>query len=354
MIRRNTALATAIFTFLAVFIFTEFAQAQPQLTLPRKSQAAKVKQKIGLTNIWISYHRPGVKGRTIWGDLVPYGKVWRAGANENTVIAFSDPVKINGKDLPAGKYGLHMIPTQTDWTIIFSKIYTAWGSYGYDEKNDALRITVTPQSSAHREWLCYQFDNPGENSVEVSLNWEKLRVPFKVVVDVDNVVLASIRNELYGLPQFYWQGWNQAANYCLQKDMNHEEALQWAEKSISMKKTFTNLKTKSGLLAKLGREDKAKSVMDEAMALATEGEMNTYGYQLMNQGKMDKAIKVFQSNVKNHPDSWNVYDSLAEAFQKNGNKKMAIKYYSKALKMVKDENQKNRIASTLKTLKSSN
>ena len=138
-----------------------------------------VTQRIGITDITINYHRPLIKGRKVWGGLVPYGQPWRAGANENTTISFSDPVTIEGQPLAAGTYGLHMIPTETDWTIAFSKTNTAWGSFTYDKAEDALRVTVKPAASDFHEALTYDFDDLGPDSTVVTLRWEKLAVPFR-------------------------------------------------------------------------------------------------------------------------------------------------------------------------------
>jgi tetratricopeptide (TPR) repeat protein len=337
--------------FLLVFLFSMTALAQPTLTTPQPSPEAKITQEVGITKISISYHRPGVKERTIWGDLVPYGQVWRAGANENTTIHFSHAVQLNGKKLDAGKYGLHMIPTENDWTIIFSTINTGWGSFGYNESEDALRITVKPESSPFEERLSYRFDNPTNNSVTIALYWEKLRIPFKVEIDLNQVVIENMKMELRGLGQFFWQPWNQAANYCLQNETHIEEGLNWVNRSISINENFTNLRVKSGLLEKKGEKAEAEELMSKAMSIATEGELNQYGYQLLFGGKVDEAIKIFQKNVKDHPDSWNVYDSLGEGYATKGDKKKAIEYYNKALKMVKDENQKKRISGALDNLK---
>jgi len=159
----------------------------------RKSLKASVTQRLGVdTDITIDFSRPGVKGRKIWGDLVPYGMYpgnkssdnkpypWRAGANENTTIAFNKPVKIEGKELPAGKYGIHMIPSETTWTVIFSKKNAEWGSFSYDENNDALRVTVTPVKAPFEEWLTFGFDDPAGTSATAYLHWEELKVPFKI------------------------------------------------------------------------------------------------------------------------------------------------------------------------------
>ncbi len=334
-----------------LILSTGMVYSQPQLTTPRPSQRAAASQTIGVTDIDISYHRPGVKGRAIWGSLVPYDQVWRAGANENTTISFSGPVKIEGGELAAGTYGLHMIPSRDSWTIIFSNVSWAWGSFSYDENEDALRVTVIPEEAPFQERLSYRFDDPEDQSVVVALYWEKLRVPFRINVDVPAAVVASMRKELRGLPRFFWQGWSQAANYCLQNNVNLAEAMEWIDRSIDLNENFTNLRIKAELLKRAGQDSEGESLQKRAMTLATEAEMNTYGYQLMNGGKVNEAIAVFKKNVKDHPDSWNVYDSLGEALAKSGDKKQAITNYARALKMVKDENQKVRIQNILNQLK---
>src|SRR4029077_4807079 len=170
-----------------------------QLNLPRDSQRASVTQRIGVTDITVNYHRPLVKGRTIWGKVVPYGQVWRAGANENTTVTFTDPVSVEGQALDKGTYGLHMIPNQDQWTVIFSKVNTAWGSFTYKESEDALRIAVKPEATEFREALAYDIDQPTENSAVVTMRWEKVAVPFKVRLDVNSIVQVSLRKQLRGL-----------------------------------------------------------------------------------------------------------------------------------------------------------
>lgn len=323
------------------------AIAQPALTLPQASPEASVSQKVGLTEIEIRYHRPAVNKRTVWGDLVPYDEVWRAGANENTTISFSSPVTVNGKPLAAGTYGLHMIPTKGDWTIAFSNMNVAWGSFSYDEKEDALRVTAKPQAAGFEERLSYRFDDPTDKSVTVAMRWEKLEVPFTVEVDTPSVVIASLRNELRGLPRFGWQGWNGAAAYAMRNKVNLDEALTWVDRSISMQENFTNLRTKAGILEAKGDPKAAAELRDKAMKIATEVEINAYGYQLLGAGKTDEAIEIFRKNVKDHPQSWNTYDSLGEAYDRKGDKKLAAENYRKAQSMTKDPDQKKRIAGIL-------
>src|SRR5207237_10431618 len=163
-------------------------QSQTALDLPYASQAAQVKQRVGVTDITITYHRPVVNGRKIWGGLVPTGQVWRAGANENTTIEFSTPISVEGKALPAGTYGLHMIPTADTWTVIFSKMATAWGSYTYDQKEDALRVTVKPRPTEMEEALEYEFEDLKPDSATLTLKWEKIAVPVKIAVTADKTV----------------------------------------------------------------------------------------------------------------------------------------------------------------------
>ena len=341
--------------FLLLFFLAFSLMAQPQLTLPEASPEASIVQTIGVSKIKISYHRPAVNERKIWDGLVPYGAVWRAGANENTTIYFSDAVKVEGQDLAAGKYGLHMIPNENEWIIIFSSVNTAWGSYGYSQQEDALRVTVKPETAPFEERLSFRFDNPTNNSVVVALYWEKLRVPFKVELDGYEAVLQSIRQELRGLAQFSWQPWNQAAMYCLQNNTNHQEALQWIERSINMNENLTNLFVKSRLLSQMGNQEEAektlKQAWDMAMTASDENQLNQFGYQLLFAGRTDDAIQIFKKNVELHPDSWNVYDSLGEGYVNKGDTKNAIKYYSKALEKVENETQQTRIKKVLKDLK---
>ena len=188
-----------ILVFSGFVLATASALAQATLTLPDASPAATVSQTVGLTDITIAYHRPAVNKRKIWGELVPYDEVWRAGANENTTITFSSSAfAVGGKTLAAGTYGLHMIPTEKDWTVIFSNMSTAWGSFSYDQKEDAVRFTVTPKPADFEERLEYRFEDPTDNGATVVLQWEKLAVSFPITVDSKAVVFASIEGQMRG------------------------------------------------------------------------------------------------------------------------------------------------------------
>lgn len=346
--RRNVhSLVRPLFLALHLLAASVAVAQLPPLTLPQASPKASISQMVGLTEIGITYHRPAVNKRTVWGDLVPYDQVWRAGANENTTISFSTPVTVNGKPLLAGTYGLHMIPTKGDWTIAFSTTNAAWGSFSYDEKEDALRVTAKPQPAEFEERMSYRFDDPTDKSVKVAMHWEKLAVPFTVEVDTPTVVVASLRNELRGLPRFGWQGWNGAAAYAMRNKVNLDEALTWVDRSISMNENFTNLRTKAGILELKGDTKTAADLRAKSLTIATEADINTHGYQLLGAGKTDEAIEFFRKNVKDYPQSWNTYDSLAEAYDRKGDKKLAAENYRKAQSMTKDPDQKKRIAGIL-------
>src|ERR1700745_1623243 len=240
--------------------------SQPtELNIPRTSQRGTVTQRIGLTDVTITYHRPAVGSREIWGKTVPYGQVWRAGANDNTTIAFTDDVSIEGKPLAAGTYGLHTIPDKDQWTIIFSKNSTSWGSFSYDQKEDALRVTVKPHPAESFDMLTYVFDDVRPDSAAATLRWEKLAVPFHVSVDTKAVVLKSIKNELRSVGGFTWAGYDEAAQWCLDNNYNLEEALKWEDTSIQNEERFENLESKSRILDAMGRKEDAPKTSQAAI-----------------------------------------------------------------------------------------
>ena len=322
------------------------AQA-PRLNVPDASPHASVTQRLGLTDITVDYHRPAVGKRKIWGELVPYAEVWRAGANENTTITFSTLVSVGGKQVPAGTYGLHMIPTQTTWTIILSSVSSAWGSFTYDEKEDVVRLTATPAQAEFEESLEYRFEKLTETSVEVVMQWDRLQVGFPVGVDTKAITLASLKSQLRGLARFSWQGWNQAARWCLTNDYDLDQGLGWVNRSIGMQATYANLTTKAAILEKKKDSKGAAELRAEAMKIATEADINNLAYQRLGEKKYSEALALFRQNVKDHPRSWNCYDSLGEALAKTGDKKGAAENYNKALALATDPADKNRISGVL-------
>ena len=333
-----------LFSFLSI-LFSINALAQPPLTLPEVSQKAELKQWIGLTEVDIVYHSPYVNGRKIWGELVPYDQVWRAGANENTTISFTDDVNIEGSPLPAGTYGLHMIPNENEWVIIFSKDHTSWGSFFYKEGEDVLRVKVKPQARDFQEWLDYTFTDRRASSSKVTLSWEKMKVSFTVSVDVNAVVLRHIREQLKNVQGFNWHGWEEAAHYCIMNKVDYDEALKWINTSIQMDENYTNVAAKAQLLVLMGNAKDADEEKKKIMKLldqAGENQVNLFGYELMNENDMPTALEVFKMNIKKHPDSWNVYDSIGEAYGKSGDKKQSLSNYKTALSKAPSD-QKARI-----------
>jgi len=337
--------------FLLILLVATPALAQaPRLTLPDASPRASVSQRVGLTDITIDYHRPAVGKRKIWGALVPYDEPWRAGANENTTFTFSSPVTVGGKQLPAGTYGFHIIPTAKTWAVALSTVSTAWGSFSYDPKEDAVRFTVTPTQAAHEESLAYRFENPTETSTDVVLQWEKLQISFPITVDTKAVTLASLKAQLRGLGRFFWQPWNNAAAWCIKEGCGNDQALAWVDQSISVQPSYPNLTTKAKLVEKKDPATASKLRADAAK-LATETDVNLAAYALLGEKKYPEALDLFRKNVNDHPDSWNVYDSLGEAQAAAGDKKSAVASYEKALSLAKDPVQKKRINNVLAGLR---
>jgi tetratricopeptide (TPR) repeat protein len=288
------------------------------LDLPRDSQHSTVMQRIGITDITVNYHRPLVKGRTIWGKVVPYGEVWRAGANENTTITFTDPVMVEGKPLAAGVYGLHMLPRENEWTVIFSKAHTAWGSFTYNQADDALRVAVKPKAADMQEALAYSFDEVKPDSAVVTLRWEKLAVPFKVDVDVHEVVKAGLHRQLQGLAQYTWEGWDDAATYLADNKYDLEEALQYEDTSIKTEERYDNLMTKARILDALNRKDDATVARNRALQLASSIQLYIYGRQLQQQGKQDQAFDYYRQASKKNPDDWVAHIGNARIYSAQG------------------------------------
>lgn len=246
---------------LALVLAAAAVRAQ-QIDFPRLSPTASVSQYVGITQVTIQYSRPGVKGRQIWGALVPYGEVWRTGANENTTIAFSTAVKVEGKELAAGTYGLQTIPGEGEWTLILSKDADAWGAFEYKQENDALRAALKPRPAPDEERLSFRFDELSDNGATVVLRWEKVEVPFRVEVDTPKLVAEKAKSNLR------WQSAYQAASYCIDNDTCLEDAARWLASSRALQETFWNLRAQARLEAKRGDAKAAVAWGEKALAAA--------------------------------------------------------------------------------------
>ncbi len=336
----------------------------PGLTLPPsgKNQKASVTQYIGPVQVTIEYSSPAVHGPDgkdrrgqIWGKLVPYGLVdlgfgnrkpdpWRAGANENTVFAVSNEVMIEGQALPAGRYGLHMIPGPDEWTVIFSKNSSAWGSFFYDDKDDALRVKVTPHKHDYREWLTYEFTTRRPEESTAELQWEDLAVGWTIkVANANDIYFSRLREELDGVPGFLPQGYDAAAQFLVQADAHLDKALEWADAAISApfigETSFNTLNVKAQVLSKLHRDEEAAKIMDTALHLPTTTplEIHQYGRQLLAAKKADAAMAVFRYNAERNGDAWPVHVGLARGYSAVGDYKTALEHAKKALPQAPDD-----------------
>jgi hypothetical protein len=336
-----------------------------------------VTQYIGkLVTVTVKYHSPNVTGPNgedrkgkIWGTLVPYGlsdqgfgtskeAPWRAGANENTTFTFSHDVMIQDKPLKAGTYGFFVLPQKDGpWTLIFSNNSTAWGSFFYEPKEDVLRVNAIPMDAAFHEWLSYEFTDRQADNATCALIWETKMIPFTIKVpNMTQLYVDNMRHELQNTAGFTWQGWNDAANYCVVNKTNLDEALKWADNALSLpgigQENFTSLSTKSEVLDALGRKEESAQLMQKAInsPSATVFQVHFYGRQLLAQGKKEDAVKIFQQNAKMHPNQWPVNVGLARGYSSNGDYKSALKYAKLAYEQAPDEANKNTLKAAIDKL----
>jgi len=360
----------ALAAILALMTSGSAAAQVGSITMPPDggNQRAIVTQGIGLVRVTIDYSSPHVHSPTgedrrgkIWGGLVPYGMAslgfgtcgdqcpWRGGANENTVFTTTHDIKVQGQPLPAGSYGLHFVPDREEWTVIFSKTATSWGSFTYDAKEDALRVKAKPGKSDYHEDLTYGFRDRKLDHATAVLLWEDLELPFDITVDnAKDLYVDNMRRELRSSAGFTWVGWNTAANYCLQAKTHLDEALRWAEISIDPSKggqvNFTTLSTLADLQGANNLATEAKKTRERALHDPTAGpiDLHQYGRSLLAQKKATEAMEVFQLNAKLHPDVWPVHVGLARGYAALGNKKEALAHAKLALKQAPDPgNRKN-------------
>lgn len=358
----KTLLTPLVMCLLFGFTLTTTAQ----LDTPRGSQMASVMQRVGTTDITITYSRPKVNGREIWGKLVPFGlndlgfgtskaAPWRAGANENTLISFTHDVTIEGQSLSAGTYGLHMnIKDADNATLIFSKDTEAWGSYFYDPSQDALKVDVKMRDHAHTEILTYSFDEVEANHAVASLLWEKKAIPFKIEVDVPVIVMNEIRSQLKGQKGFARQSWEQAANYAMNNTDDMDEALDFVNAALEgnffSEKTVNGLATKAQILMKKGDMDGFGATMDEAATIATPDQINRMGNYMLSLKEYDRAMKYYNMNLKDDPKNAAWHNSIGAAYKAKGENKMAIKHLKKSLALNPSERTKANSEKHLKEL----
>lgn len=362
---KKIALFLLISLSLAIPIF-----AQGNLTTPPTggNKKAMVMEQIGVTEVKLEYNRPGVKGREgkIYGTPVAYYGMddlgfivdkspWRAGANENTRISFSTDVKIEGQPIAAGSYGLFVLLGEKEDILILSKNSNSWGSYFYDEKEDALRIKLrTSTNDKSVEWLKYEFINQTENSADIALMWEKRIMAFKVEVDLPKTQIALFRNELRTGRGFEWESLWQAADYCANNNVELEQGLAWINTAINQPfittKNFKTLSTKAQLLEKMGKTDEAKSNMTEALKLGTEQEVHFHARGLLSAKQTQQAFDIFKMNYDNHPDTYTTNMGMSRAYSALGDYKKALDFAKKAMVKAPGDNVKKQIEGLIKKL----
>ena len=299
---------SSVSLFAVLFILCSAIAALAQVDVPRPSQKASVMQRVGVTDITITYSRPGVKGRKIWGDplpeqakvtgeatldnqnerpsgapIVPWGHVWRTGANEATQFVVTDDVLINGQKLAAGSYSLHTIPTKDEWTIVFNGTANQWGSFSYDPAKDTLRVKAKPQwVNDSQEWLTYTFDPVTEDSAQVNIRWEKISVPFTVkVADVAATTMSKLKTTVGNAKPDDWRTPLQAGNYLVnnQNAADDAQGMAWIDQSIKVKETFQNLASKANALYKAGKKEEAIALGEQAVQKGKADKLDTAAFE---------------------------------------------------------------------------
>jgi hypothetical protein len=345
--------------------FTIFSFGQMDLPPSGGNPRATVTEEVGITSISVKYSKPDVNKREgkIWGELIPYGFAslnlntnknnmpWRAGANENTTITFEHDVKVEGKNIRAGTYGLFMAVWPDSVTIIFSNQSDAWGSFYYDENYDMLRVTVKPVVLDRSvEWLKYEFIEQREKYCVIALQWEKLSIPFRVDVDVDNIVINRMREQVTSQKGFNQLNLVAAANYCLNKNINLEEALGWCQRAAALK-SYATLRPLATAYEKLNRLREADSVMTEALTLANVNQYTGYGRTLITQKRNDKAVEVMMGARGKFGDVFAVNNGLMFAYSARGDFKNALIYADKAMAQASGDAAKKTLEGQVAKLK---
>ncbi|HWA35275.1 MAG TPA: DUF2911 domain-containing protein [Cyclobacteriaceae bacterium] len=334
------------------------------VTTPRPlSPSAAAIQTIGISKVTINYSRPGVKGRKIWGDVVPYGwnvqlfgngnaAPWRAGANENTTITLSHDAKVEGIPVPAGTYGLfYVVNADNTGEAVLSKNANSWGSFFYDPAEDLLRVKIDVRDNTFTEQLTYDFINLTKTSAELVLNWEKKQFPLRIEFAVDEIVMKHLKDELHGAAGFVADGFITAALYAFENNIDLDQAMKWIDEALKYDPTnFVAIRVKTRMLFRDGKAEEANKIINDALEVASENDISNYGYGLLGLGLTDKAIKVLTVNTARFPKSANAWDTLGEAYFRKGDKTNAVKSFRKALSLDPPANVKNNSEKFLKEL----
>jgi tetratricopeptide (TPR) repeat protein len=350
---------------ISAIFFLSSLKAQMDLPPSGGNPRAKITEEVGITDITIIYSRPDVNKREgkIWGDVITWGfstlnlntnkntQPWRAGANENTTITFEHDVKVEGKNLRAGTYGLFMAVWPDSAVIIFSNQNYSWGSFYYEDKYDVLRVTVKPVALEKSvEWLKYEFIEQREKYCVIALQWEKLSIPFRVDVDVDNIVINRLREQVTSQKGFNQLNLVAAANYCLNKNINLEEALGWAQRAAGFR-SYSTFRVLATAYEKLNRLKEADSVMTEAMTMANVNQYVAYSRALVTQKRNDKALEVLLNGQIRFGDVFAINNGLMFVYSAKGDFKNALIHADKAMTQAPNEDAKKTLGGQITKLK---
>ncbi len=326
------------FLSVSLLLMVTMLWSQQSLNRPRTSPPASVTQGIGFASVTIQYSAPSAKGRTIWGGLVPFAeqddaRPWRAGANENTTITFSHPARVEGREIPAGTYGLHMLVGKEKTTLIFSRDNKAWGSYSYTPAHDQLRVEVKMEAVPFTENLTYGFRDTGREATTAYLRWAEKEIPFTISFDTDEITFQSYREQLTGTAGFNANSWGQAARFCLEKNIHPDQGRKWIERALKSRggATLAHKMIKAEYLEKEGRVKEAGAWREKALAEAGETDLEKYGRELIRAGKTGEALAVLKRSAEKFPQSWKALAAYAGVLRKSGKTGDAVRYYKKAL-----------------------
>ena len=319
--------------------------AQSRFKTPQASPHAVSEETFGITNVRIEYHRPAVNGRKIFGGLVPYDVIWRAGANEPTLITFSTPVKLEGQDVPAGTYSFFFIPGPQQWTVVLNKFTGGWGTYSYDQSDDLLRAKVTPQTGEATERMTYTFDDSKDNSIVLSMRWDKTRVPVKLEADTKKLVAEGIQRDLRSGMHWDAGAYTQAANIMLGAG-NDDLALQYVNRAIELTPSASNLRLKARIIEKKGDAEGAKTLRASAdKIMLPEIVTVNNAYRLIGQKKYDEAIATI-----GEAKSYRTLTAIGDAWAGKGDKAKAMEYYGKAMSVAADQTEKTEVQDSINAL----
>jgi tetratricopeptide (TPR) repeat protein len=323
--------------------------AQQHVHVPQTSPAAQVGETFGVTDVSVDYHRPTVNNRRIFGGLVPYDVLWRAGANENTLITVSTPVTVEGQPLPAGTYSLFYVPGAAQWTAVFNRFTGGWGTYSYDPAEDVLRVNVTPQTAEPQERMAYTFEDGKADSIILSMRWEKTRVPLKIAADTKQLTMSGLRNRLRSGVHWDGQAWNEAARYAFRAG-DLDAALSWVNHSIDLGPDMSNLRLKAAIVEKNGDPKSAKELRDRAATLNPDAAALSGAFQLLGAKKYDEAEAALNGMIAKGTTPWRAYSVLGVLYAQKGDAAKSTAAFQKAMSLAPTFSDKTEVQDDLNAL----